>query len=329
MSQYYLLKALDEAYKRRGFTAPNPAVGAVVVSDNKIIASGTHWGPGHAHAERHALSKLPRHVTRGTTLYVTLEPCCHEGRTPACTDAIIEAGVSRVVYAMRDPNLPNATRGHDVLSAHGIEVVHEPLPEIDAFYEAYCCWLATKRPFVIAKLALSKDDDIAYLDGNPAVLSGPEAAQFTHQQRLYADVILTTATTVLNDDPALNVRLGDKRIAKPVCVLDSKQRLTGNERLFKTAEKVFCLNEGHQDLNHVIASLGEQGYHQVWVEVGATALHALLEQALVQRLILYKTPTKLAAPGLKASIIPTNFNPKTTQSCALGQDIVVQYDFCG
>ena len=142
----YLLKALELAESRRGYCWPNPAVGAVVVKDEQIIATGTHWAAGHPHAEVEALRRAGEEA-KGATLYVTLEPCCHHGKTPPCTEAIIASKVKRVVFGFRDPNAV-ASKGKEQLIAAGIDCEWVALPEIDRFYRSYAYWIEKKRPWV-------------------------------------------------------------------------------------------------------------------------------------------------------------------------------------
>ena len=161
MHSLFLKLALDQAQLGRGHCAPNPSVGAVAVQAGRVLAVGHHLGPGTPHAEQVVLSQLPRGLL-DVTLYVTLEPCNHWGRTPPCVDAISQYGIQRVVYAFADPNpIVQANQTPALLRANGVEVCHESVPEINAFYESYRYWLATKRPWVTVKLAQSLDGMIA------------------------------------------------------------------------------------------------------------------------------------------------------------------------
>lgn len=321
MHKNFMTAALEQAYDRRGFCAPNPAVGAVIVQHNTIIAQASHQGVGTAHAEHAALQLLPLGLD-DLTLYVTLEPCNHWGRTPPCVLAIINAGIRRVVYGFRDPNpIVMANDTTQILQAEGIEVIYYPLPEIDAFYQSYYFWTQTKRPWVTAKIAHTLDGKIAGLNGERKQLSNDMCAQFTHQQRLRADIILTTARTIINDNPALNVRIEAMSIAKPVAILDTRLSLPDDATIFTTASHCHIYYDerlnvkkalpncsyhpipvcnGRLDLVAVFNHLGELGYHDVWVEAGGYLFSALHHQKLVHTTYLYIVPENSATEDTMA-----------------------------
>ena len=315
MHEQLLLAALDEAYLGRGRCAPNPAVGAIAVRDGVIIARAYHAGAGLPHAEILLLAQCPALVA-DVTVYVTLEPCNHWGKTPPCVDALIARGVSRVVYGYTDPNpLVQANNSSARLRAAGIEVVHWPLPAIDAFYRPYAYWLRTGMPFVTVKMAQSLDGKSAGSNGARMQLSNAACAQFTHLQRQYTDVILTTARTVNSDDPALNARHVQPPLAKPVAVLDKEGQLNPRAQIYQTAAAclIYCraeqvpltpvatgvsyypmpLSEDKLDLHAVLRHLAALGKHEVWVEAGAGLFAALHQAQLVQRTILYLVPRVL------------------------------------
>jgi len=200
---FYLEQALQMAQLRRGFCAPNPSVGAVIVSGETIISRGHHVAAGHPHAEVDALKKLPT-VPKDARMFVTLEPCCHYGKTPPCTNAIIEAGIKEVIYAFRDPNPIVAGKGELVLQEAGIDCRQVSHPEIDRFYQSYAYWQANKKPWVTAKLAMTLNGKIAKEKGEPIAITSPALQEVTHQLRKQADGILTTVKTILADDPQLN-----------------------------------------------------------------------------------------------------------------------------
>ncbi len=205
MDKHFLTLALEQAVKGIGNCAPNPAVGAVIVKAGQIIATGYHRGVGTDHAEVDAIKQADD--VKGATIYVTLEPCCHTGRTPPCTKAIIEAGISRVVFACRDPNRHTAETGEQVLKRAGIDCEFLPIPQIEEFYRYYFHWLKTKTPWLTAKLAVSFDGKIAGPLGKPVKITGNKLDVLTHQKRLQADGILTTVKTIIADDPQLNARV--------------------------------------------------------------------------------------------------------------------------
>lgn len=320
----YLDHALELAKIKKGFTAPNPAVGAVLVKSGKILSSGYHKGPGTQHAEVSALEHVSEQDLADATLYVTLEPCNHQGRTPPCTDMILVKGIKKVYFAYRDPNPHVIGHGQDKLIQNGVKCEHINHPATNDFYQSYNFWHKSLKPMMIAKLALTMDGKIAWINGQPCKISGPEAFVFTHQQRKEADALLTTAKTILADNPSLNVRINDEVIAKPLFVLDRNLSLTGKEKIFSTAENItlfydkaltnnkkFQLAENVKlikisavtnqlNLSEIISFMGTQGFHQIWVEAGGTLVQALLKQSLLQRLIFYICPQWLGSKGLSA-----------------------------
>ena len=241
------------------------------------------------------------------TIYVTLEPCNHWGKTPPCVDALIKHRVFRVVYAYSDPNpvvVENDTRA--LLSAAGIDVVYCPVPAIDAFYASYAHWTRTHMPFVTVKMAQTFDGKTAGPKGERVSISNDECALFTHKQRLHTDIILTTSATVNQDDPALNARLANQITSKCIAVLDRQGALKSQAKIFETAKKCIVYNQfelSHSsdrvvryviptsssgfDLLAVFKHLGQLGYHDVWVEAGARLFNALHAEQLVHRTYLY------------------------------------------
>lgn len=219
-------RALDLARQGLGRTSPNPAVGAVIVRDGRVVGEGYHRQAGTPHAEVHALQAAGE-AARGATLYVTLEPCCHYGRTPPCTEAIIAAGIRRVVAAMADPNPKVAGGGFRALRQAGIEVEVGLLEEeARRLNEAFIKFITTGQPWVTLKMALTLDGKIATRTGASRWITGPLAREKAHKLRDTHDAILVGIGTVLTDDPELTTRLpgGRGRDAARV-ILDSRLRL--------------------------------------------------------------------------------------------------------
>lgn len=321
MHKHFMLAALQQAWLGRGSCAPNPAVGAVLVHNNQIIASDFHKGPGLPHAEPLVLQHMPANIT-DLVLYVSLEPCNHWGRTPPCVSAIIQSGIKKVVYGFADPN-PVVAGGQttQLLAEQGIEAIHYPLPEIDRFYQSYQFWTQTQKPWVTAKMAQTLDGKIAASASKPVSLSNELCSDFTHEQRRHSDVILTTAETIHRDNPLLNARCSGEVFSKPVAILDRNLSLSGRERVFATASTVHLFYDAKLsmvrpiancqyhamplageglDLPTVVSQLGQTGYHDVWVEAGGRLFSALHEQGLVQRTWLYIVPKTLGPDAVDA-----------------------------
>lgn len=326
-SFHYLLLTLEQAESRRGFCAPNPSVGAIVVKDDKVIASGKHWAFGEAHAEVDALRNI-ENESIGATLFVTLEPCCHQGKTPPCTELIIQRGIKCVVFALMDPNPVVSGKGMQALQEAGIDCQQIDVTEITDFYRSYVYWMQEKRPWVTMKLALSADDKIAKRDGKPIEITGEACRKFTHGWRQRSDALLTTVQTIINDDPQMNVRLATDTIPKPLYILDSKLQLPLHARIFKTAKSITVyhredcdvvkINKLQQrgvrcvslagsvessctlDLKNILDDIGQQGIHDLWVEVGARCFQSFYQGNLAQRIFLYRSKKTVGDAGLPA-----------------------------
>lgn len=319
MHNQFLLAALSQAWHGRGMCAPNPAVGAVAVQNGKVIAQAFHHGAGTPHAEQLLLDQFPPY-TPDVTIYVTLEPCNHWGKTPPCVNAIIEHGISRVIFAYRDPNpivAQNDTSAR--LKQYGIDVIFHPLPEINQFYQSYRHWTRTHTPWVTVKMAQTFDGKIAGPYGARIHLSNGLCDALTHQLRYHTDIILTTARTVLMDSPQLNARLPEGTHAKPIAILDAKLALNESSSIFHTAKhchifhdqnvpvslrQVNCtyhatpMHAEYLDLSFVLKRLGSLGYHDVWVEAGATIFRELHQNKYVNQTYLYLVPKILGANAL-------------------------------
>jgi diaminohydroxyphosphoribosylaminopyrimidine deaminase/5-amino-6-(5-phosphoribosylamino)uracil reductase len=224
LDTYFMRQALALAARARGRTSPNPMVGCVVVKDGQLIGRGYHEKAGAPHAEVVALQEAGA-AAAGATLYVSLEPCCHYGRTPPCTQAIIAAGVRRVVAAMRDPNPLVSGRGAEELRQAGIAVTLGVLAEeASTLNEAFIKYIATKRPFVFLKVAASLDGKIATASGESRWITGERARLLVHQLRDRVDAVMVGINTVLRDDPLLTTRLpGGKDPIR--IVVDSRLRI--------------------------------------------------------------------------------------------------------
>jgi len=316
----YMQRALALAHLGWGQTAPNPMVGAVVVADGAIVGEGHHARYGHAHAEVVALRDAGARA-RGATLYVSLEPCTHFGKTPPCTDAIIAAGVARVVVAVRDPS-PVARGGVETLRAAGIEVElgierTAGLELNAAFFNAH----ASDRPWVVLKLALSADGAIADASRRPRWITSPASRAEVHRLRSGVDAIAVGVGTVLTDDPALTVRdVPAPRVAPRRVVFDSTLRVPIESVLVRTARQIPTIVIARQPdaakrlslesagVSVIVASsvggalkeLRQREIRSLLVEGGAKVAGSLLEAELVDRLIIFQSPIELGSGALGA-----------------------------
>ena len=305
--------------ERAAYTArPNPMVGCVIARDEVVVGEGWHQRTGGPHAEVFALRQAGAQA-RGATAYVTLEPCAHHGRTPPCALALIEAGVARVVAAMRDPFPKVDGGGFVLLREAGIEVA-EGLMAAQAreLNQGFLSRIERGRPWVRVKLAASLDGRTAMADGRSKWITGAAAREDVQHWRARAGAILTGAATVLADDPMLTVRLADTEVLPPLrVVLDARLRSLECARVREggaptlyvhdaavsppdAADAEFaCVpsHDGRLDLGAVLALLAERGVNEVHTEAGATLAGALLAGGWVDELLLYQAPTLLGEHG--------------------------------
>jgi diaminohydroxyphosphoribosylaminopyrimidine deaminase/5-amino-6-(5-phosphoribosylamino)uracil reductase len=284
----HMRRAMAVAATVRRSTAPNPWVGCVVVpaapaGDGAAVFEGATAPPGGPHAEVTALAGAGD-AARGATLYVTLEPCVHYGQTPPCTDAIIEAGVSRVVVGVQDPDTRVAGRGIAVLREAGIEVTEGvAADEVAEQLAPYLKHRRTGHPWVVLKMAASLDGRTAAPDGSSRWITGADARRDVHRLREHSDAVLVGAGTVRADDPELTVRLDDDRT-------DDGQPLRVVLGRAPEGAKVHPALELEGDLGGVLDELGNRGVLQLLVEGGATVAHDFHAAGLVDRYVLYLAP---------------------------------------
>lgn len=312
----YMKRALELAAKARGMTSPNPMVGAVLVNNKgEIVGEGYHKKAGEAHAEINALNDAGE-LARGSTLYVTLEPCSHYGKTPPCSDAIVKAGIKRVVIACGDPNVLVNGKGIEILKKAGVEVKEHVLEE-DAkkLNEVFFKWVVNKRPFVVAKYAMTIDGKIATFNGDSKWITNEKARKYSHYLRSVYDAILVGKNTIIKDNPSLTCRyvegknpiriILDSRLeipldsnvitdnaAKTILVVNSKSKID-NEKLLKIEQfknvsllEIPCKN-GKIDLNILFEKIGEKNITSVFVEGGSEVHGALFDAELVDRLYAF------------------------------------------
>lgn len=333
MISVHMAHALELARSVKGRTSPNPAVGAVLVREGRIVGEGATQPYGQAHAEPVALRQAGDRA-RGSTLYVTLEPCSHYGRTAPCTEAIVDAGVTEVHLATWDPNPAVVGRGHARLVAAGIRThVGEAAAEARALNEDFARWITTGRPYVIAKMATSLDGRLATRTGDARWITGAEARAVAHRLRDHMDAILVGVQTVLADDPQLTTRLNEKEPGQRPpkhpwrLVADSHARtpptarlldhaLPGRTTIFTTgqapAERRAALERagaevcvlpslnGRVQLTALLDELGRRNVSSLLVEGGATIHGAFFDEDLVDRVHAFIAPLVIggaAAPG--------------------------------
>ena len=331
MHETYLKQALTLAKSYRGYCAPNPAVGAVLVEEGKIIAEGTHTGPGSSHAEVDAIKRAPQ-ITPSTILYVTLEPCSHQGRTPPCVDAIIHAGIKTVYFAFKDPNPIIA--GQSVLNEKGIHCEQVSVDEINDFYRSYAYWTKHKKPFVTAKLAMSMDGKIAGKHSKPVLITGSKTNQFTHELRNKSDAILTSARTIINDDPQMNVRLNQQTHSKPLYILNSNLTLPDSAKIFETAKSVTVFNPDENEpkvcLDLLLTSIGQDGVHDLLIEAGGRCFNQFIKENLVNIAYVYVAKKVLGSDALSAALDAGIFDHATLVDRQIfDEDIVYTFSLLG
>lgn len=292
-----MLEALKEAKKARGQTSPNPAVGAVLVVGNRIVARGHHRGAGHEHAEIECLRNFGAGVPARATLYVTLEPCSTVGLTAPCTDAILRAGVRKVVVGAEDVNPRHHGRGIRRLRDSGIEVREGVLAENCAHLnEAFNKWIVSQQPFVIAKCGMSLDGRLTRPQGESRWITGPAARRHAHQLRARVDAILVGAETVRADNPRLTVR-GVRGARQPWrVVLTRSGNLPRRARLFSDRLAGRTLIYKGKSLRSVLKDLGERSVTSILIEGGGEMLGQALDARLIDKVHLYLGPILTGGP---------------------------------
>ena len=322
--------ALEEGRRALGWSSPNPAVGAVVVRDGEVVGAGRTQPPGGDHAEVGALRAAGERA-RGATVYVTLEPCAHTGRTPPCSSALIEAGVASVRYAIGDPDPDVNGAGRRALEAARVAVDEgDGAEQAAAQLEGYLHQRRTGRPFVVVKFAASLDGRIAASSGDSRWVSGPQTLEWAHEQRPGLDAIVVGSGTVVVDDPQLTARPGgsSEGAHQPLRVVaDSRGRtpegarvLAGDsptliatsaaspegwrERMAALGAEVVVLPEsgGHVDLDALIRALGERGALTVLFEGGGILLGSLFDGRLVDRVQAIIAPVVIGADAAPAAV---------------------------
>jgi diaminohydroxyphosphoribosylaminopyrimidine deaminase/5-amino-6-(5-phosphoribosylamino)uracil reductase len=357
--EYYMQMALQLAAQGRGYTSPNPLVGAVVVQNQSVVGQGFHQFAGGPHAEVRAIEAAGS-ASRGATLYVNLEPCNHSGRTPPCTLKILNAGLKRVVIGMRDPNPRVMGGGGEFLKAMGVDVTFGVCEEAaQELNEVFIKYIRSDRPFVIAKCAATMDGQIATRSGDSKWVTGEAARAFVHEMRHAADAIMVGAGTIAADDPLLTTRLMGRPSKDPVrIVLDSRLRTAPTARVLNhssPAETILVAGrgapapararikmkgvrvieaetrDGRIDLERLMFQLAKMGVTSILIEGGSQVLGSAFRAGIVDKACFFYAP--LISAGDDGRPICSGPGPEKMQDCLrldrirtrrFGDDVMVE-----
>jgi len=352
----YMSLALRLALKAKGQTSPNPMVGAVIVKGNRIIAKGYHEKAGLAHAEIVALDQVGQNA-RGATLYVTLEPCTHFGKTPPCVDRIIKSGIREVFIGMIDPNPKNNGRGVEILRQRHIKVqvgiLEDKLRKIN---EVFIKYITEKKPFVTVKVAESLDGRIATRQGESKWITSDKARGYAHRIRQDYDAVAVGVNTVLRDNPKLNAWFSKKQPVK--VIIDSQLSVPQDAELFSRSSSVIIVTlpvksgqetdnrrillrkarilevkerEGQINLKDMMKKLAQSGITSILVEGGGTLIGSLFDEGLVDKVLFFISPKIIggkdaigAVMGRGISRIDKAYKLKEVKLKRIGEDFLVE-----
>ena len=359
MELKYMERAIELAKKGEGFTNPNPLVGAVIVKNGRIIGEGYHQKYGDLHAERNALKNCVDDPS-GADIYVTLEPCCHHGKQPPCTDALIAAGIKNVFVGSYDPNPLVAGKSAEILKEHGINAKYEVMrEECDKLNPIFFFFFFTGMPYTIMKAAMSIDGRTASFTGDSKWITGETARKHTHYTRKRVAGIMVGVNTVIADDPMLNCRCDDP--SDPIRIIcDSHLRIPLDCRILKTASEIPVIivtvsddvkkidmikNTGadviitdkteanHVDLKQLFKELGNRKIDSVLVEGGAEIHASMLDSGLVDKLQIYIAPkiiggtnAKPVVGGKGVELVRDAYMFKNPVVTKLDEDILIEYE---
>lgn len=358
MREEYMRRAIELAKKGIGKVNPNPLVGAVIVKDGKIIGEGYHARYGDLHAERNAFANLTEDA-KGAELYVTLEPCCHHGKQPPCTQAVIEHGIRKVYVGSDDPNPLVAGKGIAILRDAGISVETQFLKEeCDALNPVFFHFITTGTPYVVMKYAMTLDGKTACHTGASQWVTGEMARAHVQETRNALTGIMVGVQTVINDDPSLTCRIPDGR--NPVRIIcDSHLRTPMDCNIVKTAEEIPTIlatiiederrieqyrekkiqvlqtkeKNGRIDLNHLMKLLGQQKIDGILLEGGGTLNQSALEAGIVRHVQTYIAPKFFGGSGNYSPVTGTGVDtPDQAWKCSnlqmhhFGEDVLLEYD---
>ena len=362
-NETYMRRAIELARNGTGWTNPNPLVGAVIVKDGEIIGEGWHHKYGELHAEREALKDcLARgNDPAGADIFVTLEPCCHFGKQPPCTQALVEAGIKRVFVGSRDPNPLVHGKGNAFLRENGIEVTEDFLRgECDALNPIFFHYITTKRPYVALKYAMTADGKIATKTGASKWISGEAARAYVHELRSRYAAILCGIGTVLADDPMLNCRMeGGNNPLRIIC--DSNLRIPLESKIVKSAKEIPAIivcddkadfakrnsldqaglevltlpsgKTGKIDLSELMKVLGERKIDSVLIEGGGQINFSALEAGIVNKIYAFIAPKLFGGSAAKSPVagegiagVEDAFSFKISEIRRFAEDILIEYE---
>jgi diaminohydroxyphosphoribosylaminopyrimidine deaminase/5-amino-6-(5-phosphoribosylamino)uracil reductase len=333
----YMHLAIKLAKKAEGRTSPNPIVGAVVVNNNRIVGKGYHKKAGLPHAEVIALRQAGKNA-KGATLYVSLEPCDHFGRTPPCTKTIIDSGIRKVVIGMKDPNPINNGKGIKRLKKHGIEVILYGIRnEAESINKHYIKFITKKLPFVTVKTAQSLDGKIATKTGDSKWISSEDSRSYVHDLRSKVDAVMVGANTVIKDDPVLLSRSSKDRQPARI-IVDGGLKIPASAKIFSTSDKSPVIlassllgRNKMMDLARLLKTLAKKNITHVLVEGGGELIASLIEKGLVDRILVFIAPKVIGGRNAITSVegsgvakVKSAHNFKITDIKRFKKDLLVE-----
>lgn len=359
LDNYYMRRAIELSKKAVGFVNPNPLVGAVIVKDNRIIGEGYHEYFGEEHAEVNAFANATENL-EGATMYVTLEPCSHYGKTPPCADAIVRNKISKVVIGMIDPNPIVAGRGIEILRSNGVEVTTGVMDtEIKKINEIFIKYITQKEPFCIMKTAMTLDGKIATATGDSMWISNEKSRAYVHEIRHRVSGIMVGIGTVLKDDPELTTRREGVISKNPIrIIIDSTAKVPLEAKVLKCNEKTKTIivttelakkskieaikQKGAEviitqsknkrvDLNYLMRILGDMGIDSILLEGGSTLNYSALEAGVVDKVITFISPkifggvsSKTPVGGQGVEYVKDSILLTDTEVTRFNEDIMVE-----
>lgn len=319
---FFMSLAIEEAKKGGFFTHPNPLVGAVIVKNGKILSKGYHRVFGKEHAEVNAIKKLSHNKLKGSTLYVTLEPCSTYGKTPPCTDLIIRSKIKRVVIGAVDPNPLHRGRGIKILKDNGISVDTGVLRELsEKLNEPFFKNMKENIPYITLKFASSIDSKIADKNYRSKWISSKDSRIYAHRLRAESDCIVVGSNTVIKDNPLLNIRECKFRVQPDVCVIDRNLKVSSESKIFKEKRRVFIstdrktpknkypdnailikttFHNGKIDIKDLLKKLYDNGIRHILVEGGGKTIGSFVSEGFFDRIVIFISPLVIGSNGVNA-----------------------------